>query len=129
MKDLQAFIDKYVKMLPIEGKLLSQPEAERRASEFLVACAHVTNLKHDFGNEKIKASSLERAVYAQVISASDSKKITESKLMAEAHEDYQAARENLEQIDNDINFLKSYYEIFLNAHLFYRGQARDLNQS
>ena len=38
---------------------------------------------------------------------------------------YIEAREQLEQIENDLSYLKTYYEVFQNAHIFYRGQARD----
>lgn len=128
MEQIKKLIDKYVKMLPIEGKFLPPTEAEKRASDFLVACAHVTNHRHDLGNTKIEAVSLERAVYGAVVSNADSKKVTEQRIMAEADKDYQTARENLEQVDNDMTYLKTYYEIFNNAHIFYRQMAKGESQ-
>lgn len=120
MKNL---IAQYAGLLPL-GKSISSAEAEKRASFFLEAMAKVTDMRHQFAEQKIKATSIQAAVYAQELAAGTAKTMTENKVTAEASPGYAAAREELEQIENDVNFLKAYYEIFNNAHVFYRQAAK-----
>jgi hypothetical protein len=63
-------------------------------------------------------------VYSNVLSVLGGSKITESKIKVEAAPEYLLSREALETSENDLNFLKTYYEIFLNAHIQYRNMAK-----
>lgn len=123
MTEIKQFIDKYSELLPV-GTSISYTEAERRAGEFLSAMAMISNWKHMLGSEKIKLLSVQTAVYAEQMSKGTSKTVTENKLNAEASAEYTKAREDLESIDNDISYLRSYYEIFNNSHIFYRTMAK-----
>lgn len=124
MTDISILIEEYSKLLPV-GSSLSFVELERRAGEFLTAMAKITDLKHMLVSEKIKAESLQVAVYAQEMSKGTAKTMTENKLLAESSETYRKAREELDQLENDISYLKAYYDIFLNAHVFYRNLAKN----
>ena len=124
MSDFKGMIEEYAKLLPV-GTSISYVEAERRAGEFLVAMAKVTDLKHIFSKEKIAQLSLQTATYANEMSKGTSKTVTENKLNAEASEAYTLAREALEEIENDIAYLKTYYEIFNNAHIFFRNLSKE----
>lgn len=126
MHEMKEFIEKYTELLPV-GTSLSYTEYERRAGLFLEAIAGITNLKHLFTADKIRLLSTQTAIYAQQMSKGTAKTVTENKLAAEASEEYTRAREDLEQIDNDINYLKAYYDIFQNAHVFYRNLAKGEN--
>lgn len=123
MKDAKTFIEKYSALLPV-GDSMNYQEAERRAGEFLTALATITDWRHGFGQEKIKFISTQSAVYAQELSKGTAKTMTENKVTAEASAEYTKAREDLESIDNDANFLRSYYDIFMAAHVFYRNVAK-----
>jgi len=123
MKEIKDFLESYTQLLPSD-KGISPFEAERRAAQFLVACAHIANWRHLYGQEKIRTTSLERAVYSNVLSVLGGSKITESKIKVEAAPEYLLSREALETSENDLNFLKTYYEIFLNAHIQYRNMAK-----
>jgi len=50
--------------------------------------------------------------------------MTENKMTAEASKEYTEAREDLEGIENDLSYLKSYYDIFRDAHIFYRQMSK-----
>ena len=126
MTDFKTYLSKYEKMLPV-GTTVSAVEAERRASEFLEALASITTWKYEFSKEKIKLLSVQTAVYAEQLAAGTGKTVTENKVSAEASKEYTEARELFEFIENDINYLKSFYEIFMNAHLFYRQLSRNEN--
>ncbi len=124
MSDFKLMIEEYSRLLPV-GKSISYTEAERRAGEFLVAMAKVTDLKHLFSGEKIAHQSVQTAVYANEMSKGVAKTVTENKLTAEASEAYTAARESLEGIDNDIAYLRAYFDIFKDGHLFYRQMCKE----
>ena len=116
-------IEYYSKLMPVEG-CFSTTEAERRASEFLSALAFLADARHVLTKEKIKALSVQNATYSQELSKGTAKTITENKTTVEASGVYIAAREDLENIDNDISYIKAYQEIFNNCHLFYRMLAK-----
>lgn len=121
------FLNKYVELLPV-GTSVSYTEAERRASEFLVALAMIADWKHALGNDKIKNLSVQTVIYAQELGKGTAKTMTENKVTAEASDAYTAAREDLELVDNDISYLRAYQELFNNAHIFYRALAKEGSQ-
>lgn len=121
-EEFNLFISKYSELLPV-GSSVSFTEAERRAGEFLAALATITDFRHMFGGEKIKLLSIQTATYATELNKGTAKTVTENKLTAEASEGYQRAREDLEGVENDIMYLKAYYDIFTNAHIFYRKMS------
>lgn len=126
MTDFKSYIDQYSKLLPV-GSSISFTEAERRAGEFLVAQATLANWKHTLTAEKIKLLSVQTAVYADQMSKGSGKTVTQDKITTEASKEYTMAREELESIENDISYLKTYADIFLNGHLFYRSMAKGSN--
>lgn len=126
LSDIKARIAYYEALLPV-AKSISFPEAERRAGEFLSALATITNWRHLFSEEKIRLLSVQNAVYAEELFKGTAKTMTENKVIAEASEGYRNAREALERMDNDIAYLKAYFEIFTSAHVFNRQMARGEN--
>lgn len=123
MKEVKDFVDKYSKLLAL-NKSISTSEAERRAGEFLSAMATLTNWRHTFAEDKIRLISIQTAVYAEQLSKGTAKTMTENKVTAEASGEYLEAREGLERIENDISYLKAYYDIFHDGHIFYRQMAK-----
>jgi microsomal dipeptidase-like Zn-dependent dipeptidase len=127
MSDIRVMKDtiaKYTALLPVNGSLTTQ-EAERRAGEFLVIMAIITEWKHMFTTEKIKYTSVQTVVFAEEVFKGDAKTITENKLKAEASKVHVTARENLERIENDISYLKTVYEVMNNGHLYYRQMSKE----
>lgn len=123
MNKIQEYIEQYSKLLPV-GTSISYTEAERRAGEFLAAQATIANWRHLLSNERIKLLSMQTVTFASEMSKGTAKTVTENKLSAEASPDYIKVREELEQVENDLSYLKAYYDIFAAAHVFYRQMAR-----
>lgn len=120
---MKEIIEYYAKLLPL-GKSISTSEAEKRASQFLEAMAKVTDMRHTLAEQRVKATSVQAAVYAEELAKGTAKTMTENKVTAEASAEYHIAREDFESIENDVTYLKAYYEIFQNAHVFYRQAAK-----
>lgn len=124
MIEMKAILASYAELLPVSGSI-SIPEAERRAGEFLVAMATVADWRHVLADDKIRLLSVQTTVYAEQMHKGAGKTMTQDKIIAEASKEYTSAREELERIENDLSYLKTYYEVFNNGHLFYRQMARD----
>lgn len=126
MKEINEFIEKHTSLLPL-GNSISFTEAEKRAATFLNALAYITDCRHLLSSEKIKLTSLQSVTYAEELSKCTGKTITENKVTVEANANYIRSREDLESLENDLNYLKAYYDIFTSAHVFYRQMARGDN--
>jgi hypothetical protein len=116
-------VDEYNELLPM-ATTISQVDAEMRATKFLVAVALLTNIKHALGDELIAATSVEKGVYAKIMNRDESKTVGQRDANVKAHPEYIAAREALEKVENDMDFIKTYQKIYDNAHIFYRQLAR-----
>lgn len=121
--NFKEYVESHSKSLSLDGSI-SFPEAERRAGQFLQVLATITNFRHMFNEDKIKLQSIQTAVYATELAKGTAKTMTENKVTAEASGEYTHARESLESIDNDLSYLKAYYDIFMAGHIFYRQMAR-----
>lgn len=95
-------------------------EARERAAQFLVIQAHLANHLKALDDVKVKASTNEKANYAQALMSQSGKNVTENKINAEADPQYANARESIELIDSEHNWTKRHYEIFGNAHVMFR---------
>lgn len=126
MKEIKESLTKYNSLLPV-GKGLTQGEAERRASEFLTAMYYLTDLKHTFADDKIRTLTTQNAAFATELAKCTGKTVTENKVTVEASTAYAAAREAFEFSENDISYLKACYEIYSNAHIFFRNLAKGEN--
>lgn len=127
MENIDEFLEKYISMLPTEGST-SEQEVQRRASEFLVAMAHLTDYKHKLGDEKIKTISIRDAEYAKALNLAEGGDANKRKANAEAAPDYVKAREEHETVENKLYTINTYVDIFKNAHHFYRKMMKDMGE-
>ena len=100
MQEIKDKIKEWNEMLP-SGRVVTQVEAERRASEFLVAIAHTNEWMHIFRESKIKLESLQVITFSEEMAKSDSKLVTEKKATAESSAPYIKAREDFENMENE----------------------------
>lgn len=127
MNALLEEIETYTDLLPTSGNSVSKSDAEDRATKFLVISSKLLNARFLANEDKIKAISIAKSIFAQVTREADGKNVTEKKLNAEANSDYQEAREYLEKIENKVDFFKTYINIFNDAHVFYRQLSKEYN--
>lgn len=99
-------------------------ESESRAGQFLEARGSVLDLSHLLRGELVKVTSMHAVIYASQLDKAQAKTITESKVIAEASDIYIKARENVENIENDMAYLKGMYDLFHDAHLLYRQMSK-----
>ena len=118
LEQLQAMVDKHLDLVEIDTVAFTQ--SRERAARFLVIQAHLANHMKILDDVKVKASTIEKATYAQAMMSQSGKNVTENKINAEADPQYAAARESVELVDAEINWTKRHYDIFGNAHVMFR---------
>jgi len=100
-------------------------QLETKASSLLQITAELAQVRHGLEQALIKARSVERASAAKSMFGTNEKTVTEKKLRAETDVEYTAAREDLEDIENNITYIKSMMEIFRDGHIFYRRLIKE----
>jgi methionine synthase II (cobalamin-independent) len=120
---LQELVNKYLDLIEIDRDAII--ESRDRAAKFLVVQSHLSNHLKVLDDVKVKASTIEKATYAQALLNSGGKNVTENKINAEADPEYSKARETLELVEAEINWTKRHYEIFGNAHIMFRQIASE----
>lgn len=124
MKEIKEKLVAYLEMLPV-NRSISAVEAERRSGAFLEVCAKLIDWRHLLSEDKIRLTTAQSVTYAEELSKATGKTVTENKVTVEASHSYTTAREDLESIENDIQYLKSMYEVFNNGHIFYRNMSKE----
>ena len=120
---LQALVLKHIGEIEINRDAII--DARNRAARFLVIQAHLNDHMKLLADVKVKASTEEKAKYAQAILTAGGKNVTEGKIIAEANPMYAQARESVELVDSEYNWTKKHYEIFENAHIMFRQIASE----
>lgn len=122
--EIKEYLNKQAELLPV-NRSISTVEAERRAGVFLEVCAKLIDWRHMLSEGKIEAVTMNAVVYAEQLSLCTGKTVTENKVTVEANPAYTGAREELENCENDIAYLKSMQEVFTNGHIFYRNMSKE----
>lgn len=120
-EEIEALVNSHLDLVEVNS--LDPQEARHRAAKFLVIQAHLTSHLKVLDDVKVKASTIEKACYAQALMSQGGKNVTENKINAEADPNYAAAREGVERIDAEINWTKRHHDIFGNAHVMFRQIA------
>lgn len=122
MKEMD-FINQWQALLPMDGSV-SQLESERRASIFLSAMAHITTWRLLYAEELIRATSISTATYGSLVTNSESRNITEAKILVQGSPEYQKVNEEAQHLEVRVRALGEFYNVFINAHIFYRHLAK-----
>src|SRR5690606_26106666 len=94
--DLQRLVLDSINLIEINRDAII--DAKNRAAKFLVIQAHLNDHLKLLEDVKVKASTEEKATYAQALMKQSGKNVTENKINAEADPDYIRAREAVELI-------------------------------
>lgn len=122
--DIKAYIEENIYLLPSD-KVLSQIEAQKRASKFLAVVAVLAEQKHELSNDKIKLQSLFSIANNESLRSAEGSSVGARTAAAEASSPYIEARESVEEVENNIKYLHTMMEVFNNAHILLRGMAKE----
>lgn len=122
-EEVEKYVSEHIDLIRVNATALAQ--GKERAGKFLVIQAILANhLKHLEDGKALVTTSVE-ATYAQVIMAASGKNVTENKITASADPRYTSQREGAEQLDAEINWVKTHMKIFDNAHLMFRQFSKE----
>lgn len=120
---LQALVMEHINLIEINRDAII--DARNRAAKFLVVQAHLNDHLKVLDDVMVKASTEEKAQYAQAMLNAVGKNVTENKIQAEADPAYNGARESVELIKSEHNWTKRHFDIFENAHVMFRQIAAE----
>lgn len=118
LEQLEQIVMKHIDLIEIDQNAIIQ--SRERAAKFLVVQAHLANHLKALDDAKVKATTIEKAQYAQSLMSQSGKNVTENKILAEADPMYAQSRETIELIESERDWVKKHYDIFGNAHVQFR---------
>lgn len=127
LKEFCSGLEKEIEKSYTEG--VSVIEAERLSSKFLHALIKISDgLKTSDLDARMRKSGvkgIKAAIYLDIVQKSE-KKPTETQIasMVDTNDIVQGEQERLDTAEVEKADLERYYDIFTNAHIFYRGVAK-----
>jgi len=120
---LRVKIAEHLELIKYTNK--SSVEALERATKFLIMVALLADEKRNCEEDKARLTTIVDASFADAKDLSESKNITEKKMDAARNKGYTDFREALEDCEAKISWIKTYIDIFNNAHITYRTLAKE----
>lgn len=122
--NLEQKIQQHLDMIKYTSQSLK--EAPERASAFLIMVAILADEKRKTEQDKAKLTTIVAGSYSNALNTAEGKGVTEKKIAAEANDEYNECREALEDCESKISWLRTYIEIFNNAHITYRNLSKEI---
>lgn len=123
-EEVRSLIEEGLKIVG-RDKGVSQFEAEERASSLLIVAAELLKQKYNLENKAVKTSSIQKVSFSKSIHEATGANVTEKKLKAESNPVYIKDREESEELDNDVTYLKAIIELFKDAHIMWRQISKN----
>ena len=123
-EQIESIVNQYIELLPVEDKNLLV-RSEDKASRFLIAIAKLAAIRDQLLNTKVKKDSMLCVAFNEAIRTAEGKDSKAREAAAEANPAYLDIREEVEIINNQLIYLRTMQDIFLNGHLVYRSLMKD----
>jgi len=105
---------------------VSPAEAEELSNQFLGMTYRINHKLRDVKNELIKLSILEKNAYSTAFKSLDNKlSVSKQKALASADISCLKASVVLQKTENERDYWKGNYDVFQDAHKFYKSLCRD----
>lgn len=123
LQQVTNLINEHIDLVEVNASALAS--SKDRAAKFLVIQAILATYLKGLEDGKAKLKTMVDATYAQSILGASGKNVTENKIIAEADPAYARVREGSEELDSEINWIKTHMKIFENAHILFRQFLRE----
>lgn len=126
MLDLKEHENKYKELidkLPSHGCSFS--DADSLAVEFLKASYDINNELRRVRNEILKLKTLRNIEETNAFNKSEAKTVSAKEKDVQVNTQYVQANIDYGKMKNNEDYFKNLYNLFENAHIYYRGFARD----
>jgi hypothetical protein len=126
-ENAQKVIDQGQELLPAK-RSCSSYDLQEKAATLLLITAKLAQERRVLEGLLLRASSVEKATFAQKFSASTVKTVSEKQLQTEADTDVLQRHEETGDIKRDISYVSAMVDIFTNAHIMYRNIMKEENK-
>jgi hypothetical protein len=127
MNDIDRQMGRYVELMEIKDRqILSPSEAEYRASVFLTACAHCTNLRMTYSELLNGAKARAAVAYKIALLDAKGKNVPQCEAIAEADPEYLREITNVGNYEAGVKYFEQYYQTFNNTHIMYRNYNKEM---
>lgn len=121
MAEIDVLMGEYVDLMEIKDRQIIMPnEIESRASKFLTAGAHCINWRSHYAELLHGAEARSDVAYKIALFQATGRNITEMKVIADTDPIYQEEQKKVKGYKDKMQYFQMYYELFNNAHIFYR---------
>jgi len=100
-------------------------DAEYYSIQFTKAYFTLCNIVKVVQNELVGLKSLRNIAESNAFKRSPASSATSKKVDIPLDQEYAKAERDYQQKKNEVEYFKSLQELFMNAHIYYRGKARD----
>jgi len=119
---VQEYVDKMMALVP-EGNI-EISEAERLAAKFAVARGNIAKYQLELDLNKNKMEGVVSSTYKHALFEAEGKVVAEKQASAEADPTYLARKQELDDLESKIYYLKIMADLFHNLHIFYRNMGK-----
>lgn len=104
-------------------------ELQEKASMLLLIVAKLAHERRALEGLFLRATSVEKAMYAQSYNVATGKTAQDKKVNTDADKDVLQAEEEAGGLKADISYVNTMVDVFKNGHVLYRQSMKDENQS
>jgi hypothetical protein len=126
-ENAQSVIEQGTDLLPAK-RSASSYDLQEKASMLLLITAKLAQERRVLEGLILRASSVEKATYAQVFNAATAKAVSERQLKADTDEAVLERKEETGDIKKDIAYVSTMIDIFTNGHIMYRNIMKEENK-
>ena len=123
----QSVIEEGNALLPAR-RSSSSYDLQEKAATLLLITAKLAQERRVLEGLLLRASSVEKATYAQVFNAATAKAVSERQLKADTDSSVLERKEEAGDIKKDIAYVSAMIDIFTNGHILYRNVMKDENK-
>lgn len=126
-ENAQKVIEEGNALLPAK-RASSSYDLQEKAATLLLITAKLAQERRVLEGLLLRASSVEKATYAQVFNMATAKAVSERQLKADTDSSVLERKEEAGDIKKDIAYVSTMIDIFTNGHILYRNVMKDENK-
>lgn len=126
-KNAQSVVEQGNALIPA-NKNANPYELQEKAATLLLIVAKLASERRSLESQLLRATSVEKAVYAQAYNNTTHKTAQDKKVNTDADKDVLQSEEEAGELKGDIAYVTTMIQVYNNAHLLYRQNLKSLNE-
>lgn len=126
-KNAQSVIEQGNALIP-SNRNANPYELQEKAGTLLLIVAKLASERRRLEGELLRATSVEKAVYAQSYNSATGKTAQDKKVNTDADKDVLQSEIEAGELKGDVAYVSTMIQVYNNAHLLYRQNLKALNE-